>query len=202
MHIYKILILALLTYLVSCSTLKPSSDQVKSQVPPDQDTASKPVPENPISDIDFGAVILEPIEYYSTKSERDLIAKANIKLNQVIKTRCFYDFLMNREMVQTENRSSKEVADHVTRLFGRIPVSMYFSRWGSTVAYVEPPSLKINLNRKYFSPTTPLCEWVNTIAHESIGHALGKYSHDFKYTARRNFSVPYSLGFAVDACCK
>lgn len=201
MHIYKILILALLTYLVSCSTLKPSSDQVQSQVPPDQDTASKPVPENPISDIDFGAVIYSPVDGYATAQEKAMIKKAGELVNNTLHSQCFRDYMASRKLIQTKNLSNQEVIEQISRLSGLVAVSMYLNRWSSAMAYRQPPELKINLNRKYFSASGKACEWASTMAHETM-HALLNFEHSFKWTPEREFSVPYSTGMAVDYCCR
>jgi hypothetical protein len=201
-HIYKILILALLTYIVSCSTLKPSSDQVQSQVPPDQDTASKPVPnETPISDVDFGAVIFSPVDGYATAQEKAMIKKAGELVNNTLHSQCFRDYMASRRLIQTKNLSNKEVIEQISRLSGLVAVSMYFNRWSSAMAYRQPPELKINLNRKYFSASGKACEWASTMAHETM-HALLNFEHSFKWTPEREFSVPYSTGMAVDSCCK
>lgn len=202
MHIYKILILALLTYLVSCSTLKQSSDQVQSQVPPDQDTASKPVPnETPISDVDFGAVIFSPVDGYATAQERAMIQKAGELVNNTLHSQCFRDYMESRRLIQTKNLSNQEVIEQISRLSGLVAVSMYLNRWSSAMAYRQPPELKINLNRKYFSASGKPCEWASTMAHETM-HALLNFEHSFKWTPEREFSVPYSVGYGVDSCCK
>lgn len=132
------------------------------------------------------------------------IAKAGELVNRVVQGECFYKFLSRRPMIQTEGRNSLEVVEHLRSLHGVVPVVMYYRRMGrfgtSAVAYRQPPSKAINLNRAYFSEGLPLWRWASTMAHESIGHSLGEYGHDFKWSPSREFSVPYSINHAFEAC--
>lgn len=143
-----------------------------------------------------------PDAKYTNPTDKAMIHSAEKKVNEVIKTRCFHDFMANRKMIQTKNLSSAEVADQISNLSGLIGVSMHFKRWTSAVAFREPNSLKINLNRKYFTASTKLCSWASTMAHEALGHALGNFEHSFYQTKDRDYSVPYSINAAFDACCK
>jgi hypothetical protein len=151
-------------------------------------------------------VSFTPVEYYSTKEERVIIAKAGKLANQVFQSECFKEFISKRKMIQTEGRSSPEAAAHLQSLAGVVPVVMYYRRMGflgtSAVAFREPPSKTINLNRAHFWSGLPLCEWASTMGHESIGHSLGEYGHDYRWSASRDFSVPYSINAAFEACCK
>jgi hypothetical protein len=155
-------------------------------------------------------VKLSPVFDYTTKAERDVIAKVENKMNEVVQSKCFDDFLSKRKMIQTGGKTSQQVVDHVRGLSGSVPVQMYYRCMSrsirclaptSAVAYRQPPDLDIHFNRAAFYPGLPLCEWVSTAAHEALGHSLGEYDHDFNWNAQRDFSVPYSLNAAVEACC-
>ena len=156
---------------------------------------ASPVPAGPLK------VQFSPVDFYSTPSERIKIKKAGELLNRVVASACFKDFMAARKLIQTNGRAPSEVATHVQGLTGIVPVKMYYRRFTSAVAYRQPPSMEINLNRKAFWPDLDDCEWGSTLAHESLGHSLGGYDHDYKWNAQRDFSVPYSLNAAFDACC-
>jgi hypothetical protein len=66
----------------------------------------------------------------------------------------------------------------------------WYKRWSSETA-VENPDGSIGFERRYFTRAT-LPELVNTIFHE-VSHKAG-FSHDFRATARRPWSVPYLVG--------
>lgn len=179
-------VVVLLLLLAGCSQVKPVKDEVVVK------------PENPPSQ--SPAVIFEPIN--ATDDEAKIIKLAEEKLNKLVSSKCFKDVLVSRKMIETNGKSSVEVYEHIKALSGRVPVRMYYKRFTSAVAYRVPPELTINLNRRFFYKSLPVCDWASTMAHEALGHALGNYGHDFNYSNERNYSVPYSLNFAVDACCE
>lgn len=159
----------------------------------------------------FASVEFIPVSYYSTKTERVKILKASKKINEVISSQCFANEILNRSMIDTNNKSSEEVLKHLQSLNGIIPVKMYSRcmRLGfrcpaptSAVAFRQPPQTIINLNRFAFYNTISDCDWASTMAHEGLGHSLGGYGHDFNWSKLRNFSVPYSINYAFEKCCK
>jgi hypothetical protein len=135
-------------------------------------------------------------------SEVAKVLEAEKKIQEVVSSQCFKDFMLSRPMIETNNRTSSEVYSHVSNLSGLVGVSMYFKRWTSAIAYRNPPSLKINLNRNYFTASKSVCDWASTMAHEGIAHALGNYTHSYYPTKDRQYSVPYSLNASFDSCCK
>lgn len=159
-----------------------------------------------------GKVEFKPVDYYTTKAQRLKIIKAAVKMNEVVQSKCFYDFLSKRKMIQTNGRTPEQVAKHLQSLSGVIPVEMYDPGWFSkAVAYRQPPGLTIHLSYRYFYVEMDDCEWASTMAHESLGHSLGEYDHDFDWSPSREFSVPYSITHAFEhdaysgspsgACC-
>lgn len=164
-----------------------------------------------------GKIKFKAVEYYSTPAQRTVIAKAEKLVNDTIQSDCFKDFMLKRKMIQTDGRTIPQVVDHLQTLTGESEVYMYYRcmrNWKcpfgtSAVAYREPPSKAIHMNSAFFYVGMPLCEWAGTMAHESAGHALGNYGHDFNWNAQRDFSVPYSMagssssnGDAFTSCCK
>lgn len=153
-----------------------------------------------------GYLTFAPVDYYSTKAERVKIKAAEIKVNQVIQSSCFADFMLGRKLIQTGGRSRAQVVAHIQGMRDTVPVNMYYRRMGgiggtSAVAFREPPEKDINLNRAYFSLGLSTCEWASTIAHESL-HAIGEYGHDFNWSPSRDYSVPYSANSAFEECCE
>ena len=191
-HLIAILIFITVT---SCSTLV-------TKVPPASIPDSTGEVSPPIDTPPVGSVTFKPQVKYTTATERAIIEKASVKVNEVIASQCFKDFMQGRSMIETNNRTSSEVYSHIASLSGLVDVLMYFKRWTSAIAYREPPSLKINLNRNYFTASKSVCEWASTMAHEGVTHALGGYSHSFYDNANRNRSVPYSINAGFEKCCK
>lgn len=149
----------------------------------------------------------KPVHNYATKAEKDLIGKASKKVNDTIQGQCFKDFMLNRKMIDTNNKSNQEVVADLVSYTGDIEISMYYRcmrSWKcpfgtSAVAYRQPPEKKINLNRAVFHSGMSACEWASTMAHES-SHVIG-YGHSFEWTKERDFSVPYSINAAFSKCC-
>jgi hypothetical protein len=168
-----------------------------------------PSPTTPQPPSSGDRIVFKPVDYYSTPAERKKIASAGKKVNEVIQSQCFFDFISQRKLIQTGGRTPLEVANHLKSLSGEVPVVMYYRKYTSAVAYRQPPEITINMNRKYFSPSMSDCDWAATMAHESVGHSLGNYGHDYNYNRARSFSVPYSIGggdtisggSAFDKCC-
>lgn len=163
-------------------------------------------------------ITFAPVHKYATAKEIAKIASAEAKLNQVIQSSCFYNYMSQRKLIQTNGRTPAQVAAHLQGLTGVVPVKMYYTcmrSWRcpggtSAVAYRQPPSQEINLNRAVFTTAMTDCAWAKTLAHESLGHSLGGYDHDYNWNKQRSFSVPYSMGGAdqsqggdaFDVCCK
>src|SRR5690606_6439718 len=157
-------------------------------------SASKmPVAETPIITGGQGQVEFVPVKYYATSEESKKIVETGKKVNEVIHSECFAVFMKNRKLIQTEGRTPEQVVKHIQGLSGKVPVVMYYRRFTSAVAYRQPPEITINLNRKYFYTGLKTCEWASTMAHESVGHSLGEYTHDFNWNKQRDYSVPYSI---------
>lgn len=199
-----LLVLVLISLTSSCKK-QVSSDAIIVPLP-SMTPIVTPLPDSPL-----GGVTFEPVEYYTTKDQRAKIIKSGAKMNQVIQSQCFRDFMVNRKLIDTNGRTPEQVADHLQSLSGVIPVEMYDpGRFSSAVAYRSPPSLTIHLSYRYFNTSMSDCEWAATIAHESLGHSLGNYDHSYKWNLARSFSIPYSLGgadqsqggSAFDKCCK
>jgi hypothetical protein len=206
-NVIPLLTLMAVSIMFSC-THKIKKDSVK--VPTEIVSVPTPAPVSSPLPVELGTVNVKLIPMNTlSKDEIILTINAQEKMNQVVQSKCFYDFMANRKMIQTNNRTDEEVAKHIQSIKGEIPVNFYytamknrFNPFGtSAVAYRQPPSNQININRAYYTARANLCEYAGTLAHESIGHSLGGYDHDYYATANRNYSVPYSLNFAFEKCC-
>jgi hypothetical protein len=165
----------------------------------------------------YGAVNFIPDTKTATPQEAKRILSAGAKVNEIVASQCFADFMGKVPKANMSNgRSPAQVVEHLRSLKGDVPVKMYFKRWGcrfgctSAVAFRIPPKTEINLNRSRFKVSSGDCDWAATMAHEGLGHALGNYGHSMKWTQERENTVPYLLGGrktknggdAITACCK
>lgn len=157
-----------------------------------------------------------PVKSLATVEEMALIEKASVKLNETIKGQCFKDFILKAKLNETQGRTNLEVLNHILGMREVVPVKMYFRKWGckigctTAIAYRKPPEKSINLNRSYFTTKRSACVWAATMAHESLGHSLGNYSHSMKWNVAREYTVPYKIGGAkkeygsnaFESCCQ
>lgn len=75
----------------------------------------------------------------------------------------------------------------------------YLQKFTSTIGYTYPNTLKIYANMKFHSSYTA-CDVAGNTFHEWT-HKMG-FDHSATYSADRDFSVPYGLGYAVVKACK
>jgi hypothetical protein len=64
-----------------------------------------------------------------------------------------------------------------------------------TIGYTYPDTKRIWINLKYFQHYTPV-QVADNLFHEWL-HKLG-FDHSVKYTPKRNYSVPYALGYLME----
>jgi len=167
-------------------------------------------PKTEIANTEKLSVTFTPVLKYSTEKERELIAKAAVKVNETIKSQCFKDFILAAKLLQTKGQTNAQVLAHILGMSDNVPVKIYYKKYTSAVAYRQPPEKIINLNRNYFNINKSPCRWAATMAHESLGHSLGNYDHSYKWNIDREYSVPYKLGGASEKyggnafskCCK
>lgn len=175
-------------------------------VSPSVAPSPSPVPSHQVP----GGLEFKAMEYYSTPAQRLKTASAGRKVNEVLQSQCFRDFMLAQNLKETGGRTRLQVVDHLQSLRAIIPVNFYYSRWSSAVAYRQPPSMDININTKFLGANTPDCELAATFAHEGAGHSVGEYDHSYKWTRDREDSVAYVLGGRANAyggdvfvrCCK
>lgn len=209
----KIVYSLILLLVISCKS--EDKKPVPAKLPP---VTEKPVELPEIKVTRKSGILFEIEEKSLKKNEGHLLDKAISKFYEVTESQCFYDYIASQKMNETRGRTSRQVADHLTTIKETVPVRMYYARYGNkslrcplcstAVAYRQPPSKRINLNRDFFDSTKSICRWAATISHES-SHTLG-YSHSMKWTRQREDTVPYILsgrkskygGDAFKKCCR
>jgi len=135
-----------------------------------------------------------------TEAEVEKYKKVLAKTRDVMHSQCFKDFILNRKMIQTSERTSQEVLSHVLTGNREITIELYYNRWVSTVGYTYPHVTNIWFNRKYHN-SYGICESASNLSHEGACHKNG-YSHDMNYSPSRDYSVCYSFNAAFNQCCK
>lgn len=201
--------LALLLLLISSCGMEPSYAFSKKAPAPEPNpiVTAMPVKDPPWipKPADLSLRFVPQYPMYATESERQMIETAAQMAIDTLRSDCFKNFISHRHLIQTNNRTPAQVAEHLQGLMGVVPVEMYYRCMSfglsclkptSAVAYRNPGSPTIHLNRASFTEARPLKEWAGTLAHEAFGHALGQYDHDFYWNASRDFSVPYSISGA------
>jgi len=118
-------------------------------------------------------------------------------MNEVLASKCFRTFMENRDLIQTNGKSPKEIVNHIRKSQIGIELKSYY-KWKGAVGYTYPNTKKIWMN-SYHHRNFNSCRSASNLAHEG-SHKLG-YGHDYYKTARRPYSVPYSINAAFKACC-
>jgi hypothetical protein len=70
-----------------------------------------------------------------------------------------------------------------------------YQNTSNTIGYTYPHTSRIWMNSKYFNKYTPV-QVADNLFHEWL-HKLG-FDHAIKYTLRRNYSVPYAIGYLME----
>lgn len=79
---------------------------------------------------------------------------------------------------------------------GRIDVELeLYQQANTTIGYTYPNTTRIWINTKYFNKYTPV-QVADNLFHEWL-HKLG-FDHAIKYSKKRNYSVPYAIGYLVE----
>lgn len=142
------------------------------------------------------------------EKEAAMVPKMQKLLNEVKRTKCFSDrFTLSKyrsKLVQTNGISREDVVKKInSEQIKNIPLIFYtptFFQSKNVIGYTYPGEPEIYLNRNFRnSKNWGICSEVSNALHEST-HKMG-FNHDFKATAQRPFSVPYTANFAVEECC-
>lgn len=150
----------------------------------------------PIPKVIPETIVFTPLTNH-TNDEVKMVAIAQTLANQLVRSQCFLDFMKGRKLIQTNGLSPENVVHMLKTSYLTTPVDMYFSR-KRVVGYRQPPSSTIHTNRKYHAGATA-CARASNLTHE-WSHVLA-FTHDYKATKSRSYSVPYSINAAFQVCC-
>lgn len=79
---------------------------------------------------------------------------------------------------------------------GRMDVELVlYQNSSTTIGYTYPNTTRIWINTKYFNKYSPV-QVADNLFHEWL-HKLG-FDHSLKYSKKRNYSVPYAIGYLVE----
>ena len=143
-------------------------------------------------------VKLAPL-YNHTQEEKQFVEISESLINKLVQSKCFESFMVNRELIDTNGKTPKQVVDHLRSLNGSVPIHMYYSR-KNVVGYRNPSYPDVYTNRRFHAGSNA-CDRASNLGHEVVGHSLGEYDHSYKATYSRPRSVPYSINAAFKACC-
>lgn len=131
------------------------------------------------------------------KAEVKKVADAQLKVNEVIQSKCFSDFMLKWGLIERNGKTPAGVIADLRAQNLKIPAHYYYSR-GKVVGYRNPPYPDIYMNRK-FHDYYGVCDTASNMAHEA-SHVAG-YDHPFNQTPTRGKTVPYAINNAFDECC-
>jgi uncharacterized protein YjaZ len=120
------------------------------------------------------------------------------KVHEVVKSDCFENVIMSRELIQTGGLSNKQVVEKIRNSSFDMSLEMYRRNFSRVNGYTYPNSKNVWLNRKYHSGAS-ICAVASNLAHE-YSHKIG-FSHDYKPNKSRPYSTPYSINYAFEVCC-
>lgn len=121
------------------------------------------------------------------------------KMDEVVASKCFGDFMEARELIKTNGKTNQEVIKDLRTKKVDIELIMYYKRFSTVAGYTENGATWIKLNRKYHTGAS-ICSEASNLKHE-LSHKLD-YGHNYNATQTRPYSVPYSINEAFKACCK
>ena len=150
----------------------------------------------PIDTQKAGHLAFDPVRNYTTEERAVLLVAENLA-NKLLQSKCFEEFMLKRNLIDTNGKSRADVVTHLKHSQLTVPVEMYYSD-NSTVGYRQPPAPDIFTNRKYHAGATA-CSRSSNLTHE-WSHSLG-YGHASQPWPSRPRSVPYSINAAFLQCC-
>jgi hypothetical protein len=116
---------------------------------------------------------------------------------EVQNSQCFKDFMLNRQLIDT-NLSNEQVLSELNKEV-YFEIETYYKRYSKVYGYTYPDTPRIWINKKYFDGAT-ICNVASNLNHE-ISHKQG-FTHSYKATRSRPYSVPYSINAAYEVCCE
>lgn len=113
--------------------------------------------------------------------------------------RQFSSTSMSTQDVLTSLIIGREILSKIDDYEWDLDLELYYSRLSRVIGYTYPNVTTVYMNSKYFAYFS-VPQVVNNIVHEHC-HKLG-FDHDFNYTDRRPYSVPYAVGDIAQRVCE
>jgi hypothetical protein len=144
-----------------------------------------------------------------TDQEKKDLVQVVQKINEIESGDCFKGFLLDPknglDLNQTNGKTAAQTVESVTTARVSTQITYYSQKrnWWTKVIVdgFENGDGRIHANRIAHDDMS-LCEKASNDAHEIAHGAPMSFSHDFQSTARRPYSLPYSINRAFEACCK
>lgn len=141
---------------------------------------------------------IAPIGAYSTKSNLTWMLKLVDVSNCVKNKEAFYQEVSAAEMLDTNGKTSKEVAEEIRAYSGNLETYSKWTPWKSLELATYSKASNSVLYRTQTNPRA-MKEMVGTAFHEST-HIMG-YFHNYEYNGSKNYAkglnlktVPYVVG--------
>jgi len=219
--------LVLILFIVGCSTLKeiPVSPEIKDPPEPASNTkavifnkehtegASKSL--EPIKPVEVKPVFkVKIIDTNYTKPQKEKLIKAQDIIERVFNSKEYKELVSNHAFNQSKSffENQKLTNDQIyNKLFlgaetlnpiennqMDLKVTMYNSKFTSTVGYTYPNSMVVFTNLKFHQHFTP-CRVASNLVHEWT-HKIG-FTHSQKWTKERDYTVPYAHNMIIESLC-
>lgn len=130
--------------------------------------------------------------------QKKFLGEAVVKVNETIESACFAQFMNERKLNMTNEKSNAEVVKSLLEANVVVDIRTYYT-FKRVLGYTIPGKNKIWINRKYMLSWNQ-CDLASLLGHES-SHKIG-YGHGYYHTKDRPFTVPYSINAAFKVCCK
>ncbi len=102
--------------------------------------------------------------------------------------------LSNSEIYQKIIEGAEKMGSNSPDGKMNVELELYHSP-NNTIGYTYPDTNRIWMNTKYFNRYTPV-KVADNLMHEWM-HKLG-FTHEMKYSVRRNYSIPYAVGYLIE----
>ncbi len=209
----KLVLLSLVLILMGCKPATDACSNVQEQEMTQSDTCKTDPPSlpDPVGEIPNEALLFSTSVIFTNfeREQEEKVHKALEIIKAVVASREFrkrvYHFTYNGKQAFVDNQgySNEDIYQILLNASEKLnpgndhemdlDLELYYS-YKNTVGYTYPNVMRIWMNTKYFNVYTP-AEVAGNIFHEWT-HKLG-FTHDTQYSAARDASVPYALGYII-----
>lgn len=130
-------------------------------------------------------------------SQWKFIQEAEVKTNETVASTCFSSFMLQRKLIDTTGMTNSQVVERLLNVTTVVDAEMYYT-WKRVLGYTLEGKDKIWINSKFMMKWNR-CDLGSLLGHET-SHKKG-FTHAFRYSSSRDYSVPYSINVAFEQCC-